>query len=356
MLRSLTSMIKKPGTAPGSVVYTGTKEITEPITITVFSYTPEGYDLQENVSLDHLEDHRTSTSTTWINVDGVHDSDLVRAIGRQFGIHALVLEDLASPNQRPKLEIYEDYLFIVMKMPHYVEGERIRIEQVCLLLGDNWVFSFQEDPVDIFEPVRKRIRHGQGLIRKMGADYLAYALLDTVIDHYFMIAEAIGERIEDLELALLDDEGPGQSVMHQINDLKRMVGTLRQAIWPFRELVKGMNKDEVPLIHEKTQVFLADVSDHITQIVDLVEIARERLQDLTNLYMTKINNRMNEVMKTLTIVGGIFIPLTFIAGIYGMNFNHMPELQWTGGYYMALGVMAGTALGLVLYFRRKGWF
>jgi len=347
-------VFKEPGTAPGSVVYLGEKDADVPVSISMFCYDGTGFTEEKDVALADM--NPVPGKTTWINVDGIHDTKLGREIGSRFGIHALVLEDLASPNQRPKLDIYEDYLFIVMRMPHYDGEASMRTEQVCLLLGDGWVFSFQEDPQYIFEPVRQRIRHGQGLIRKMTSDYLAYALLDTVIDHYFLVVEGLNDQIEIMEEDLIAGREEDSRLMKRINALKRIVSLTRQAIWPYRELVKALSKDELKVIHQRTRIFLADVHDHVVQITELVEICRERLQDLTNLHMTLINNRMNEVMKTLTIVGGIFIPLTFIAGVYGMNFEHMPELSAPYGYGIVMGVMGLLGGGLFFFFRRKRWF
>lgn len=259
-----------------------------------------------------------------------------------------------NTEQRAKLETFEDYMLIIFRMI-YAEGETevIRGEQISLLLGDRWVISFQEEPQDIFENVRERIRHGKGRIRREGADYLAYALLDTVIDNYFFILEKIGDRIEEIEEELVTDPPP--EVLQTIYRLKREVIFLRKTIWPLREVVSGLQREESDLIHKRTGVYLRDAYDHTIQVIDAIETYRDLISGMLDIHLTTVSNRMNEVMKVLTIVATVFIPLTFIAGVYGMNFVSMPELNWEFGYPMAWIVMLVIGLLMVIYFKKKNW-
>jgi magnesium transporter len=355
MFKELLKIVKAPGLPPGTVIYTG-DEPAEPVKITVWDYKPDNILVEENVSLDQLVPFKNSSTVSWINIDGVHDPEFLTKFGEIFNIHPLVLEDLANLDQRAKLEDYDRYLFAILKMPHYDGDLGFSPENVGLILGPGLVISFQEKSGDVFDPVRERIRVGKGLIRKAGSDYLAYALIDTLVDHYFVVMDQLGERIEWIEQQLIETSGAPQNLMEQINEYKKLLILLRRAIWPFRELVVDLQKEETALIEDRTRIYLRDVQDHVAQLIEFVEITRERLKDLTDLFMTKLNNRMNEIMKTLTIVGGVFIPLTFVAGVYGMNFQHMPELAWPFGYYGALGLMGAMAIGLIFFFRRKGWF
>ena len=356
MLKNILHRVLTPGLPPGTVVYTGGPEPVGPVKITVWDYEAGHCRVEEEAALSDLPLYKDSSSLSWINVDGVHEAQVLTQIGMVFDLHPLVVEDLANLGQRAKLEDYGDYLFAILKMPHYDGDLEFYAENIGLILGPGFVISFQEKNGDVFDPLRERIRSGKGLIRKMGSDYLGYALIDVLVDNYFIVVDRMGERIESLEEELIESKGADQDLMARINDYKKLLILVRRAIWPYREMVTDLRSDGMGLITDRTKVYLRDVDDHVMHLVEFVEITRERLKDLTDLFMTKLNNRMNEIMKTLTIVGGIFIPLTFVAGIYGMNFQHMPELSWPYGYFAVLGLMAAMALGLIAFFKHKGWF
>jgi len=269
-------------------------------------------------------------------------------------LHPLILEDIVNTEQRPKMEDFEQYIFVVLKMLQYNEKEdEIIAEQVSLILGSNFVISFQETEGDIFDPIRDRIRNSKGRIRKMGADYLAYALLDAVVDNYFTILEKIGEKIETVEEELVANPIP--ETLQIIHTMKREMIFLRKSVWPLREVVGGLQRAESALIQESTGIYLRDVYDHTIQVIDTIETFRDMISGMLDIYMSSVSNKMNEVMKVLTIFAAIFIPLTFIAGIYGMNFQYMPELEWQLGYFAVLLIMLLVAVSLLVYFRKKKW-
>jgi magnesium transporter len=287
-------------------------------------------------------------------VDGLHDIKLIEEIGRHFQIHPLTLEDIVNTSQRPKWENFENYLYIVLKMLHFRESDNlVTSEQVSLIVGEKFLISFQEAAGDVFDPVRERIRKGRGRIRQGGCDYLAYALIDAVVDHYFSVLEKIGEQIEMVETALT--ENPRPDTLQMIHDLKRETIYLRKQIWPLREVVNRFAKEETELINETTHVYIRDVYDHTIQIIDTIESFRDILSGMIDLYLSTISNKMNEVMKLLTIIATIFIPITFVAGIYGMNFKVMPELEWKWGYPAVWVVMVSIVFVLILFFRKKRW-
>jgi len=294
------------------------------------------------------------TSITWINIDGVQKIDVIEKIGKQFGIHPLVLEDIANTGQRPKMEDFVDYLFVVFRMLQYnEENKEIKTEQISLILGSNLVISFQENEGDVFDPIRERLRTNKGRIRKMGADYLVYALIDAVVDNYFAVLERVGEKIEEIEDAIVATPSP--KTLHAIHDLKRQMILLRKSVWPFREVINRLERWESKLISKSTDIFLRDVYDHTIQVIDAVETFRDILSGMLDIYMSSVSNRMNEVMKVLTIIATIFIPLTLVAGIYGMNFRYMPELEWVWGYPLVLLFMLAVGIVMLLYFRRRHW-
>jgi magnesium transporter len=293
----------------------------------------------------------------WVNVDGLGDAGLLDRLGAVLGLHVLALEDVLNTRHRPKVEAYEDNLFAVTRMAR-IRGGSLDIEQVSLFLGKRLVVSFQERPGDCFDPVRERIRKGGTRLRFLGADYLAYALIDAIVDGYFPVLEHYSECLDEAEDKIVAD--PANHTIERIHELKRDFQVLRHGVWPFRELLRDLS-DEMPFIKEETKLFLRDCHDHVIQVADILETFRERAAGLTDLYMSSLSNRLNEVMKVLTIIATIFIPLGFIAGLYGMNFDpdasplNMPELRWYLGYPFALVVMLLVAAGLVYYFRRKGW-
>ncbi len=319
---------------------------------------------------DHLEEIAEATveeaaarsradGVTWIDVVGVRDMGTIRALGEAFGLHPLVQEDLVNTTQRPKIETYDEQLFIIAKMLHLADldgdgvRDEVRVEQLGIVLGPGYVLSVQEFEGDVFEPVRERIRSSAGRIRSVGADYLAYALLDLTIDHYFVVIEGIGEHIEMLEEVVLNDPRP--EVQTEINDLRREAIFLRRSIWPLREVLSALLRDESPLVEDRTKLFLRDAYDHTIQVVDLIESFRDVLASLVDLYLSSLSHKMNEVMKVLTVIGSIFIPLSFLTGLYGMNFEYIPELQAHNGYFYFLGAIGVLLVGMLVYFKRKGW-
>lgn len=289
---------------------------------------------------------------TWIDVDGVHQPEIVEEIGTLLDIHPLVLEDILNTAQRPKMEDFGKYIFVVLKMLSLEENE-IASEQISFILGQNFVISFQEREGDIFDPIRERIRHAKGKVRKMGSDYLVYALADAVVDDYFAVLEKIGEQIEDMEDEVVTN--PTSETMQTIHNLKRNIILLRKSTWPLREVISELERGETVLIDEKTGIYFRDVYDHTIQVIDIIETLRDVVSGMLDIYLTSISNRMNEIMKVLTIIATIFIPLTFIAGIYGMNFVYMPELGWHWGYFAVLLSMIFVGACMVVYFRKKKW-
>ncbi len=344
---------RKVGLPPGSVVYTG-PEKEEKVKISLLDYTEK--QVQERaVSLEEaVKFLKRSRSVSWFNIDGIHNPKVIAELGKRFKLHPLVMEDICSTDQRPKLEEYDDYLYLVIRMLWYNEKHRrVESEQLSLILGRGYVLSFQERAGDVFQGVRDRIRNGKGRIRKKGPDYLAYALFDAVVDHYFVILEHFGDEVERLEAALV--KNPGKKTLHKINELKREALFLRRSVWPLREMLSSLQRAGTKHVKTGTLHFLRDVYDHTIQVIDTIETLRDMVSGMLDIYLSSVSNKMNEVMKVLTIIATIFIPLTFITGLYGMNFRNMPELLWPAGYFIILGVMLVIFIGQLWYFWRKGW-
>ena len=343
-----------PGSPPGSLV--SDPNAPSPV-IHVISYGPDGIHEYEVADLSLIEQCLATYPVTWVNVDGLGDAAILRRLGEMFGIHILALEDVNNPHQRAKVEQYPENLFIVGRMVGI--ADRLETEQLSLFLGQNYVLTFQERPGDSFDPVRDRIRRAGGWVRSAGPDYLAYALIDALIDNYFPVLEQYGERLETLEDEVITRPGPG--LVAQIHEIKRDLLTLRRAIWPLRETVNSLVRDPIPLIRDETRIYLRDCYDHTVQIIDLLENYRDIASGLMEVYLSSVSNRLNEIMKILTMFTAFFIPLSLITGIYGMNFNgaisplNMPELNWYLGYPYALGLMAVVAIGMLMYFRKKKW-
>jgi magnesium transporter len=344
---------RKIGLPPGTLQYIG-KERSEPIDISLFNYTQDHLDERNSIALEEVISYCKSDFTTWINVNGIHNVEAIEKICTYFNIHSLTIEDILHTDQRPKLEENEDYLYLVIKMLEYDEQtKRLQTEQVSMILGKNYVISFQERAGDTFEPVRNRLRIGKGRIRKAGADYLLYALLDTIIDHYFFLLEKIGDDLEEIEEELL--VSPGTRSLTNLYNLKRESVLLRRSIWPLREVVNKLERDDIKQIKKETRYFLRDVYDHTIRVIETIENFRDMLSSMLDLYQSTISNRMNMIMKVLTIISTIFIPLTFIVGVYGMNFVHMPELEWRYGYLGVWMIMIMVFITMILFFRRKKW-
>ncbi len=353
MLKPFARRSKKAGLPPGTLLHIGEKK-TEKTRITIIDYDEEQLQEREVQTVEECLPFKDKPTVTWINIDGIHQVELIEEMGRHFNIHPLTLEDIVNTEQRPKMEDYQDYIFVLVKMLSYgEEGNGIRPEQVSLILGANFVISFQEKQGDVFDPVRERIRKGKSRIRKAKADYLAYALVDTIVDHYFVVLEKFGEEVEGMEEELVTNPRP--ETLHVIHTLKGELIFLRKSVWPLREVAGGLERGESPLIHKSTRVFLRDVYDHTIQAIDTIETFRDLVSGMLDVYLSSVSNKMNEVMKVLTMIATIFIPLTFVAGIYGMNFKYMPELEWDWGYFAVLFVMGVIVFLMVSYFKRKRW-
>jgi magnesium transporter len=343
----------KAGLPPGTLVYLGGIKA-ESVRVTYIDYCEQNFQEKQVSNIGECLKLKDTPTVSWINIDGVHDVELIEKLGKGFELHPLILEDILSTGQRPKFEDYEKYIFIVLKMLSYDdESQSVKVEQVGLILGPNYVISFQERIGDVFEHVRDRIRNAKGRIRKMGADYLAYVLLDAIVDNYFGILERFGEKIESLEDELV--ESPTEKTLQQIHSLKREMIALRKSVWPLRELISGLQRSESDLIKESTGIYLRDVYDHTIQIIDTIESHRDMVSGMLDIYLSSLSNKMNAVMKVLTIIATLFIPLTFVAGIYGMNFKYMPELEWRWAYPVVWLIMIAVAAVMLFYFRKKKW-
>ena len=344
----------KRGMSPGSLVHVGEKKLEE-ARLRLIDYDDGQLTERELASVDECQTLKDLPTVTWVNVDGLHDTEVIQQVGTLFDIHPLVLEDILNTGQRPKLEDFGDYLFLVAKMLSWDEAKQeVRHEQLSLLIGPHWVISFQERVGDVFEPLRKRIREHRGRVRRMGPTYLAFSMMDAVVDNYFTIIERIGEELEPLEEQVLKD--PDTASVQLLHKWKREALILRRAVAPLREVASALARDEHPLVPSDLAPFLRDLHDHTLQVADTVDGIREMISSLLDLHLTMVSNRMNEVMKVLTVIATIFIPLTFVAGIYGMNFEHMPELGWSWAYPVGFWtVIALVAAGLLWFFRKKRW-
>jgi magnesium transporter len=343
----------KAGMPPGSLVHIG--EIpNEAVSIDLIGYNQDFLEELRFQSVDDCLLHLERPGVTWVNVEGVHNIEIIRHLGERFSLHPLVLEDIVNTVQRPKIEDYDSYLFIVLRMLRPTGGGEFSSEQLSMILGPNYLFTFQEGiQGDVFDMVRERLRNGKGKGRSMGADYLAYALIDAIVDSYFSVLEDLGEQIVNLEeeLALT----PDKTTLIEINNIKKEIIFLRKAVWPLREAVSFLERGDSDLLSPATRLYFRDVYDHTVQVIDTVETYRDLLSGMLDLYLSSISNRINEIMKFMTVIGTIFMPLTFLVGVYGMNFKHMPELEWRNGYFMLWWVMLAIAAAMIVYFRRKRW-
>lgn len=345
---------KQVGLAPGTLVHVGEQKVDRPV-LDFFDYDPGMIDVRHDVSIDDCLALKLSSTVSWINLSGIHDIPLLEKIGQHFELHPLVMEDILNTQHRPKLEEHEGYSLIILKMLEFdEETEQIGAEQLSLVLSSHYVLSFQERPGDVFDGLRDRLMRSNGRIRHRGTDYLVYGLLDSIVDSYFHILEKLGDRLALLEEQLIVQ--PDQECQHRIHHYKRELLNLRKLVWPLREVISELYSGEAQLIEETTTVYLRDLQDHVVQVLDTVELYRDTVSGLLDLYLSSISYRMNEVMQVLTIMASLFIPLTFIAGIYGMNFENMPELKLTWGYPAVWLVMLICVGGMLIYFKRKKWF
>ncbi|TYP95550.1 magnesium transporter [Fodinibius salinus] len=349
---------KDAGAAPGTIEHIGERHLDE-VQIIVRDYDENQLNVESVPDIHNVQPFLEAASNTWIQVSGLHDTDKLTSIWEFFDLHPLIREDIVNTAQRPKVEFYDNCVFFVMRMLNYSDQE-LTAEQISIVLGNDFVLCFQETGEDYFNPIVKRLSTKDARIRKQGTDYLTYALIDTVVDYYFNIINHLADEIEQVEDELLEESDTEQ--LNQIHKLRREIIFFRKSIWPLRDAVNATIRDETTFIEDNTKIYLRDVYDHMIQLIDNIEHYRDMMLGMHDMYMSQVSNRMNEVMKVLTIIATIFIPLTFIAGIYGMNFNpenspyNMPELSWYWGYPASLGFMTIIALIMIYYFKRKGWF
>jgi magnesium transporter len=338
------------GAAPGTLVFPAERT---PATISVTVYGPDGVEEHVDVAVDAIPSLLTPDRMTWIDLQGLGDEPTLRRLAEQFDIHPLALEDVVNVPQRPKAEAYDRQHLVITRMTRVTEDDRLDVEQVSLFLGGHYLLTIQERCGDVFDPVRVRIRAGKGLIRRAGPDYLAYALIDAVLDGYYPVLERLGDELQRIEDDIL--EGGNRSSQRAIHRVRRDLLALRRAVWPQREAVGALVREETPLVTPTVRQYLRDCLDHAVQILDVIDTYRELASSLMEMHMSSVSQRSNDVMKVLTIMASIFIPLTFLAGLYGMNFDYLPELHYRWAYPILLGVMVLVALGMLLFFHRRGW-
>ncbi|MFH1239929.1 MAG: magnesium/cobalt transporter CorA [Candidatus Diapherotrites archaeon] len=342
---------KKSGLPPGTLVHIGHKK-EEQVEIQIIDYSEFGVTEKIAKNIEEIMPFKETPSVTWVNINGLHDISLLEKIGEMFEIHPLVLEDILNTEQRPKIEEFENHLFTVLKMLFF-EDKNLHTEQVSMIVGKNFLISFQEQKGDVFDQIRERIKDPKRKFRKYGPDYLAYTIIDAIVDNYFVVLEKIGDRIEELEEAVI--KNPSPDTLQKIHFLKREMIFIRKSVWPLREVISALLRSESPLIKKSTAVYFRDVYDHTIQVIDAVETFKDMLSGMHDTYLSGISNRMNEVMKVLTVFASIFIPLTFIVGVYGMNFKYMPELEWEFAYPLLWAIMITIGVSMFLYFKKKNW-
>lgn len=354
-IRKLTGKKRKKAGEPPGVLSKNEDIVEEDVKINYIDYDKDSHQEKEIKNIDECFKLKESPTVSWINVEGLSNIELIDQMGKIFEIHPLIQEDIVHTHQRPKIEEHEKTLYIVLKMLKYNDtSQEIESEQISIVLGENYVITFQERQGDVFEPIRIRLKNELGRIRNMGADYLAYALIDIIVDNYFMILEKVSDRIEIIEEELVNQ--PSENTLQEIYALKNEMIFLRKSVWPLREVVNRLEKNEIQFITQSVKLYLRDVYDHTIQVIETVETIRDMLGGMLDIYLSSISNKMNEVMQVLTIIATIFIPLTFIAGIYGMNFEYMPELGWRNGYFIVWFIMIAIAAYMVYFFKKKDWF
>jgi magnesium transporter len=352
MRRQLKKRAKKAGLPPGTLVYTGEKADAH-VSVSIIDYDERHFHEREKAAFDECLILKDKPGVTWIKIVGVHEVANLEKLGECYNLHPLVLEDILNTDQRPKVEDFDDYLYIVLRTINYVADDQLSSEQVSLILGSNFLISFQEGNGVLFSPILERLRASKGRIRKSGADYLAYALMDLIVDNYFVILEKFGEAIEYLEEEVVKQ--PTTETLQDIHQYKYDMIMLRKSVWPLREVIARLERRESDLLQEATGIYFKDVYDHTIVAIDNIETYRDILSGMLDIYLSSISNRLNGIMKVLTVIATIFMPLTFLAGVWGMNFKHMPELDKVWGYPMALGLMICVALAMMRYFHKKKW-
>lgn len=349
----MSTMLESIGLPPGTPVFVGEQQ-SEAVKITLYDYDDAHTERRIVQSIEECFPYKDMPSVTWINVDGLHDVAMLERLAHDYGLHPLTIEDIVNTQQRPKVEFFDNYIALNLKMYTFdINTYELDIDHVSLVLGKNFVLTFQERQGDLFDAIRARIQYNKGKIKKGGADYLAYSLLDAIVDGYFKVLDRIGDEIEDIEEKLFTN--PESSILQDLHDLRQELIFFRKTVWPLRTIMNELDRQETELIEDSTSVYLRDLYDHVVQVIETLETFREMLSGHLEVYLSTISNKTNEIMKFLTIIGTIFIPLTFIAGVYGMNFKHMPELEWRWGYYLIWAVMIGIGVALLAYFRKKNW-
>jgi magnesium transporter len=354
VLSDVKKRAQKAGKPPGSLVYTGNKTVTPKMTL--ISYDSEHYTEKSSEKFEDLLPLINPDQSCWIDVEGLSNVDLIAQISSHFDLHRLTVEDILNVEQRAKIDEFEKYLFVSLKMLSWDTKQRqFKIEQLSIILGQNFLLTFTETPTLLFETIFGKLRSGSvQRLRSQGTDYLFYRLVDTVIDQYFVVLEGLGEEIDALENLIMTE--PTQQNSRSLYRLKRQTLMLRKAIWPMREVINHISQSNERFITDYTRLYMRDVYDHTVQAIDTIETYRDMLSSMLDVYLSSLTNRMNEVMKTLTIIATIFIPITYIASVYGMNFSNMPELQWHYGYYFTLGLMVMVAVSMLSYFKYRKWF
>lgn len=343
----------KVGLPPGTLVHIGKKKANQ-IKLELIQYSQDSFESNEFTNALDCVKNINDKNITWLNIDGLHDTEAIALIGEKFKLHPLLLEDVLDTNQRPKFEDFDTYLFVSLKMLGLKkDGKSIISEQISFVLGQNWLISFQERQGDFFDDIRLRLKESKGNIRLKSSDYLLYRLLDAIVDNNFYVADFFSDNISVLEEKVINQ--PDQQIMCEIQQLKKELIKFRKSVVPLRDMLSSLQKDESNLIEDFTLRYLRDVHDHIIQVIENIELQRESLSSLTDLYLSGISNKMNKIMQMLTIIATIFIPLTFIVGVYGMNFDNLPELHLKYGYFYIWGIMIGIILFMMRYFKRKGW-
>ncbi|MDJ1468325.1 magnesium/cobalt transporter CorA [Cytophagaceae bacterium DM2B3-1] len=341
------------GTPPGTLIYIGDKPVGN-VRISIHTYNQDRFQVTEVTHLEQCFPNHEKGLVKWVDMDGIQKVEVVKEVGNAYGLHNLVLEDILNSQLRPKIEFFDNYVFVLCKMLSYDDKKgEVLIEQVSFVLGDHYVLSLQEVPGDVFDPIRERIKSNGSRIRRGGADFLLYSLLDVIIDNYFLVLEKIGEKLEGLEEEI--SQSPSRQNLAILYKLKRELIFVRKAVWPMREIINTLYQDEGPLIEQDTRKYLRDAYDHTIQVIDTLESYRDIAAGLLDVYLSGLSNKTNDTMKVLTIISTIFMPLTFIAGVYGMNFDNMPELHLRYGYFWTLGVMFVCCLCMIAWFRRKNW-
>ncbi|MFB5623900.1 MAG: magnesium/cobalt transporter CorA [Nitrosopumilus sp.] len=348
-----TTLVDTIGQRPGALIHVGERKVDQ-VTINLIEYDEKNINEIGNATIEECLESKNKPNVSWINVVGVHDAEIIKKFGDNFDIHGLHQSNIMNTELRPYIEVFDNYVLIMLKMPHYDdETGKLELEQVSVILAQNHVLTFQEHSADFFDQIRKRLRNSSGSIRKLQSDYLTYAIIDAIIDSYFLVIEKVGDMTENIEEELM--KNPTPETMQTIQTLKRRMIALRKSIWPAREIVDYLGRDSTLLISDDTRTYLRDVYNHVIQVTDSIEGLRDVIGGMLDTYLSSVSNRMNEIMKTLTIVAAIFIPITFIAGIYGTNFSYVPELEWEGSYFVMLIAMATISGIMLAWFKKKRW-